>query len=76
MWMSRHDGKECLFLGSKRNPSSWFELGLVKKVGYGLSTSFWEDSWLGIVLLKIIFQRLFSISQLPKGLVDEVKKCL
>lgn len=65
-----------LKVSKKYDPPNWFESGLVKKVRFSLSTFCWEDPWLGSVPLKIRFQRLFSISKVPKGMVGEVGRCV
>ncbi|PNY09187.1 ribonuclease H [Trifolium pratense] len=36
--------------------------GVVKKMGNGVQTSFWEDTWVGDISLRERFPRMFSIS--------------
>lgn len=50
-------------------PPNWFEMGFVKKIGLDLQTSFWEESWIWIMPLKIRFQRVYTISQIQEGFV-------
>jgi hypothetical protein len=40
----------------------WFAANIVKKVGNGVNTSFWYDTWVGESPLKDWFPRLYSIS--------------
>jgi hypothetical protein len=42
--------------------SDWFLRSIMKKVGSGRSTKFWTDIWVGDQALKVLFPRLFSIS--------------
>lgn len=65
----------CLLGSNKDDPPNWFELGMGKKVGSGVSTSFWGDPWLGSISLKIKFQRFFSISQIQNVTMGEVGRC-
>jgi hypothetical protein len=44
------------------NNTRWFELGVVKVLGNGSSTSFWNDIWVGDQNLASMFPRLFAIS--------------
>lgn len=53
-----------LLVSNENDPSNWFELGLLKKVGSGLLTSFRGHLWLGSIALKIRFQSLFFISEI------------
>lgn len=51
--------KGVSLLGSiKDDLPNWFEVIFVKKVGTSLHTSFWEDTWIGNILLMTRFQRL------------------
>lgn len=44
-------------LGSKKSDHpNWFEAGLLKKVGLGIHTSFWEDPWIENILLRLDFK--------------------
>lgn len=42
--------------------SRWFRDGLVRKIGDGMGTRFWEDEWVGCgVKLKVAFPRLYTL---------------
>jgi hypothetical protein len=41
---------------------NWFGEGVVKKMGNGVDTRFWDDAWVGNESLRVRFPRLFSIS--------------
>lgn len=41
---------------------NWFKSEVVRKMGDGLSTSFWRDRWRTEIPLMHLFPRLFSIS--------------
>ncbi|XP_024626821.1 uncharacterized protein [Medicago truncatula] len=43
--------------------STWLVDNIVRKVGDGSTTMFWEDSWLLNVLLAVAFSRLFDLSE-------------
>ncbi|GAU33515.1 hypothetical protein TSUD_386600 [Trifolium subterraneum] len=52
--------------------SDWFSNGVTKNVGNGRMTSFWFDPWLGGILLKTQFQRLFQVSAQSTNMVSEM----
>lgn len=57
-------GKEFMSFDLKKNyPQNWFQGELVKKVGKGRHTSFWEDPYIRDISLNDRFPRLFYISQ-------------
>lgn len=58
-----HWWKDISNLGSFGYPGDWFREGLVKKLGCGDKTRFWEDIWVGTISLKMLFSRLFLISE-------------
>lgn len=60
-----------LLESKKDDPPKKFEKGLIRKVGSGLHTSFWHDSWIGNIPLKIIFHKLFPISRVQDGVVGK-----
>lgn len=68
-----------LFLVERSIPS-WVQRGQFRlicrwchwKVGSASQTSFWKDSWLGIIPLKIKFSGLFSNSPQSNGMVGEI----
>lgn len=65
--------KGVSLIGSKKeDPPNWFENGLVRKIGSGLSTSFWHDFWVDNSPLSSRFYRLFTISHRKSGLVGEM----
>lgn len=52
--------------------SDWFWKGLLKNIGEGKSTSFWDDSWVeGGVNLKSRFPRLYSLESNKNFLVSD-----
>lgn len=48
----------------------WFKEGLVRRVGRGKNTKFWEDSWIGDLTLKEAFPRLYMLSVQKKGFIE------
>jgi hypothetical protein len=51
---------------------NWFNAEVVRKVGNGLSFSFWSDTWRGDTCFRIKYPRLYSISTQKEALVGEV----
>jgi hypothetical protein len=49
--------------------SDWFMRSVMKKVGNGRFTKFWTDIWVGDQALKVLFPRLFNISNQQEELV-------
>lgn len=41
---------------------TWFNDEMVRKVGNGLTTSFWKDIWVGSSSHRSAFPRLYSLS--------------
>nr|GEV24380.1 RNA-directed DNA polymerase, eukaryota, reverse transcriptase zinc-binding domain protein [Tanacetum cinerariifolium] len=41
-------------------------LGLLKKIGNGLDTSFWEDSWKGDIAFKSLYPRIYALETCKK----------
>lgn len=41
----------------------WFVENVMRKVGNGVNTSFWIDTWLGDVTFRDRFRRLFDLSE-------------
>jgi hypothetical protein len=60
-WFSSLWWRDICSIGSNLD-SNWFANGVVKRMGNGRNTSFWEDSWVGDTSLRESFPRLFSIS--------------
>jgi hypothetical protein len=50
----------------------WFNLVVERKVGNGLTTSFWNDRWVGEKCLRIKYPRLYSVSNQKEALVGEM----
>ncbi|GAU48325.1 hypothetical protein TSUD_351650 [Trifolium subterraneum] len=51
--------------------SDWFFEGVTKRVGNGTTTSFWFDTWVDSVPLRVRYQSLFQASdQCPDRVVD------
>lgn len=50
----------------------WFNSELVRVVGNGLNTSFWNAKWKGDRTFRSKYPRLFSISNQKEGLVGEI----
>lgn len=46
------------------------------KIGYGLLTSFWEDTWVRDSLLRLRFPKLFHISNQTNKFVMEGESCI
>ncbi|MCH85824.1 ribonuclease H protein [Trifolium medium] len=42
--------------------SDWFSESVIKVIGNGLTTSFWNDSWIGDDPLKVCFPRHYQVS--------------
>lgn len=53
------EGDESINMG-------WLSSGITKKVGNGISVSFWKDSWYGNFTLANRFCRLFTITNLKE----------
>jgi hypothetical protein len=56
--------------------NSWFNSEVVRRVGNGLSTSFWNDIWIGNLPLRVSYPRLFSISTQKEESVGSVGEAL
>jgi hypothetical protein len=54
--------KNIVSLDKAVEGKNWFLESMVRKVGNGVSTSFWHSKWIGDVPLAVAFPRLFSIS--------------
>jgi hypothetical protein len=52
---------------------SWFARNVVRKVGRGDGTRFWEDWWVGAAPLSIRFPRLYSISLQKEAFISEIR---
>ncbi|GAU49947.1 hypothetical protein TSUD_408420 [Trifolium subterraneum] len=52
--------------------SDWFSEGIGKKVGDGLMTSFWFETWIGDTPLKVQYQRLFQVLEQITSKVGEM----
>ncbi|CAJ2637211.1 unnamed protein product [Trifolium pratense] len=52
--------------------NNWFSQGVIKKLGNGVCTRFWWDTWIGEVPLNVRFPRLFSITTQKDALVADV----
>ncbi|KAK2418827.1 hypothetical protein QL285_040988 [Trifolium repens] len=64
--------KDLVGLGNSVTPSSWISDALVKKVGNGESTLFWEENWIGDMILREKFSRLFSLSEQKEMRISEL----
>jgi hypothetical protein len=53
---------------------NWFRLGVFKKLGNGLQTSFWSAIWVGDLTLRDRFPRLFSISSQKDCSVADIRR--
>ncbi|MCI03482.1 putative non-LTR retroelement reverse transcriptase, partial [Trifolium medium] len=60
-WYASLWWKDICSIGNNLN-NNWFAQSVVKKLGNGMSTSFWGEVWVGDLALKDRFPRLFSIS--------------
>ena len=63
--------KDIVKLGSFGG-SNWFNSEVVREVGNGLTSSFWNDVWRGEVCFRVKYPRLFLISANREALVGEV----
>jgi hypothetical protein len=70
-WYSSLWWKDVCSIGTNLN-NNWFAQNVVKKLGNGTLTSFWEDTWVGNLPLKDLFPRLFSISTQKEATVAEL----
>lgn len=50
----------------------WFPNEIRRKVGNGVGTSFWHEQWFGNSNLKVVFPRLFSLSEQKEASVEEM----
>jgi hypothetical protein len=50
---------------------NWFSDALIRKIGNGLSTSFWNVKWVGSAPLAVTFPRLFSLSNFKDNHVKD-----
>jgi hypothetical protein len=60
-WFSSSWWKDICSIGMNQN-HDWFSQQVVKVMGNGEHTRFWEDRWVGDATLSELFPRLFSIS--------------
>jgi len=51
---------------------NWFNREVSKWIGNGLNTKFWHDPWAGIDSLRVIFPKLFSLSNQKEAKVGEL----
>lgn len=58
--------------GSKDSTLDWFSEGIGKKVGDGLMTSFWFETWIGDTPLMAQYPRLFQVSEQSNSKVGEM----
>jgi hypothetical protein len=63
--------KELVRLGDY-GCDNWFNSEVVRKVGNGLTTSFWKDRWRGDKCFCLKYPRLYSISNQKNALVGEM----
>jgi hypothetical protein len=62
--------KDICGLEKSVEPNSWFSDSVVRVVGDGRSTSFWQAKWVGDAPLAKVFPRLFSLSIHKEGMVN------
>jgi len=55
---------------------SWFENNIRRVIGDGKGTSFWYDIWVGEVMLKLKFPRLFALFVIKESSVEEMVRVL
>ena len=55
---------------------SWFDNNIRRVVGNGRGISFWHDIWVGEILLKLKFPRLFDLSVDKKCSVEKMRRVL
>jgi hypothetical protein len=60
-WFASLWWKDICSIGSNFS-QNWFSQGVVRKLGNGVNTRFWRDTWVGEIPLQCKFPRLFSIS--------------
>jgi hypothetical protein len=60
-WFASLWWKDICSIGTNLN-QNWFSQSAFKKLGNGINTSFWLDTWVGMLPLQARFPRLFSIS--------------
>ncbi|GAU45475.1 hypothetical protein TSUD_190940 [Trifolium subterraneum] len=70
-WFASLWWKDICSIGHNLN-NNWFSNNVVKKLGNGVDTSFWEDTWVGNRSLKDRFPRLYSISIQKEAKVAEL----
>jgi hypothetical protein len=51
---------------------SWLSDSIYRKVGNGISTSFWNSKWVGDATLAVVFPRLYSLSNVKDCLVSDI----
>ncbi|XP_045802983.1 uncharacterized protein LOC123896664 [Trifolium pratense] len=71
-WFASLWWRDICSIGSNLN-HNWFDQSVVKKLGNGMCTSFWKDTWVGDRPLCDRFPRLFSISTQKDALVADVR---
>jgi hypothetical protein len=64
--------KDLVGLDNSVTSLNWISDALVKKVGNGVSTRFWEERWIRDLILKEKFPRLFSLSEQKEQLIGEL----
>jgi hypothetical protein len=70
-WFSSLWWKDICSIGLNLD-SNWYSQGVKRIVGNGASTKFWLDSWIGNLVLKDHFPRLFSITSQKDATIASV----
>ncbi|PNX79781.1 ribonuclease H, partial [Trifolium pratense] len=71
-WFSSSWWRDICSIGTNLD-HNWFSEHVVRKMGNGEQTSFWEDIWVGEVSLRDHFPRLFSISMQKEASVASLR---
>ncbi|MCH81833.1 putative non-LTR retroelement reverse transcriptase [Trifolium medium] len=70
-WYASIWWKDICSMGTNLN-LNWFAQQVVRKVGNGANTTFWYDKWVGDMVLKDKFPRLFTISNRKEAMVKDL----
>ncbi|MCH82018.1 ribonuclease H protein [Trifolium medium] len=67
--------KDICSLDSVLESKNWLVESVARKLGNGLSTSFWLTKWIGDAPLSVLFPRLFSLSNFRDSTVGDLCIC-
>jgi hypothetical protein len=64
----------CLIDYSRQSCLNWFSESVVRRIGDGTQTRFWDHKWCGNICIKDKFQRLYSLATCKDDVVTDLLK--